>query len=190
MSDDDAAIQFHEYADPDLPEPLRIQVLDFLRIVWPEGFTGPNRFRDWTTEPDKAPRHLLYAAGTQIVSHLELITTTVTVNTVEYRVESPTAVLTYPAFRGEGWSGRLNMLAVEAIDVSGADIGVLTCAPALIGFYRRAGWTYAAGASIVAGPDGATWTSDDVLLTRPTSPSSARFLHDIKTHPMRIVDEW
>lgn len=120
MSDDDAAIQFHEYTDPDLPWPLRIQVLDFLRIVWPEGFTGPNRFRDSTTDPDKNPRHLLYAAGTQLVSHVELITTTVTVNNVTYRVKSPTAVLTYPAFRGEGWSSRLNALAGEEIDTSDA----------------------------------------------------------------------
>jgi hypothetical protein len=187
---DDAAIQFHEYPDPELPEPLRIQVLDFLRIVWPGGFMGVNRFRDWTTEPGKSPYHLLYAAGTQLVSHLEIITMMVAVNGVEYSVKSPTAVLTYPAFRREGWSSRLNARAAAAIDASGVDIGVLTCAPNLIDFYSRAGWSHAAGTRIVAGPDGATWILDDVLMTRPTSPNSAQFLQDIKGHPMRVVDEW
>src|SRR5215472_9491980 len=180
MSPDDSTIQFHEHPDADLPEVFRIQVLDFLRIVWPGGFAGPNRFRDWTTDPAMKPYHLLYAAGQQLISHLEVVTTTVSVNAVEYRVVSPTAVLTYPAFRGEGWSSRLNVRAVELVDASGADIGMLTCAPNLIGFYSRAGWVYAHGTSIIAGPDEATWTSQDVLLTRPTSPNSARFLREIK----------
>jgi hypothetical protein len=165
-------------------------VLDFLRIVWPGGFTGRNRFRDWTTGPAMMPHHLLYAAGKQLISHLEVITTTVVVSNVDYRVASPTAVLTYPAFRREGWSGRLNARAAELIDASDAKIGLMTCAPHLIDCYRRAGWTHALGTPIIAGPDGATWASDDVLLARPTSPSSARFLREIKDHPLRIGDEW
>jgi len=186
----DSAIQFHEYSDADLPEVFRIQVLDFLRIVWPGGFTGPNRFRDWTTDPDMKPHHLLYAADKQLISHLEVISTTVSVNNIEYRVASPTAVLTYPAFRGEGWSSRLNARAAELVDASGADIGMLTCATNLIGFYGRACWVYAQGTPIIAGSDGATWISQDVLLTRPTSPNSARFLRDIKDHAVRVADEW
>ncbi len=97
------------------------------------------------------PHHLLYAAGGQLVSHLELISTTVSVSDVGYRVASPTAVLTYPAFRGEGWSSRLNARAAELIDASGAEIGLLTCAPNLIDFYGRAGWTHAQGTPIIAG---------------------------------------
>jgi|SRR5215469_1672397 len=190
MTADDSAIQFHEYPDADLPEVFRIQVLDFLRIVWPGGFTGVNRFRDWTTNHAMKPHHLLYAADRQLISHVEVITATVSVNSVEYLVASPTAVLTYPAFRGEGWSSRLNARAVELVDASDADIGLLTCAPNLIDFYIRAGWTHAQGTPIIAGPNGATWTSDDVLLTRPISPGSARFLRDIKDHPLRVADEW
>lgn len=186
---DDTAIRFHAYADDDFPEHLRIQVLDFLRIVWPDGFTGANRFRDWTTDPGLHPYHLLYVAGRQVVSHLELITTTVRVAAIEYRVMSPTAVLTYPAFRNEGWSLRLNVRAAELIDGSDADVGVLTCAPELVDFYGRAGWALAPS-TIVAGPDGATWTSEDVLLTRPTGTGSDRFLKDLRDHPMRIADEW
>lgn len=57
-----------------------------------------------------------YAAGTQLVSHLEIITTTVTVNQIDYQVQSPTSVMTYPAFRREGWSSRLSRQAAERID--------------------------------------------------------------------------
>jgi len=184
------SIQFGEYVDADLPDFIRIQVLSFLRIVWPEGFTGPNRFRDWTSRSDLAPYHLIYAGGSQLVSHVEIVTTTVTVNKTPYLVKSPTAVLTFPTFRGEGWAGRLIAAAVSHIDSSGADVGVLTCAPRLIDFYTRLGWTLAGGTAIMAGPDGATWTSADVLLTRSTGPRSDNFLRDIQSHPMRVADEW
>lgn len=183
-------IEFQEYSDEAFPEPLRLQALCFLRITWPEGFTGPNRFRDQITDPGLRPHHLVFVAGSQLVSHLEIITTTVTVNGAEYEVQSPTSVMTYPAFRGDGWSTRLNLRAAERIDKSDADIGLLMCAPALIDFYRRAGWSHAWRATIVAGPEGHTWTCDDVLLTRATSTRSARFLADLEHHPLRIAKEW
>lgn len=190
MSEEAEVIQFREYADQDLPEALKLQVLCFLRIVWPDGFTGPNQFRDQITDPDLHPHHLLYAAGEQLVSHLELITTTVTVNGGQYRVQSPTSVLTYPAFRAAGWSTRLNREAAARIDSGDADVGVLMCRADLIDFYRRTGWTHASGASIVAGPDGDTWTAEDVLMTRSTSPRSAQFLENVRHHPMRVASEW
>lgn len=131
-----------------------------------------------------------YAAGTQLVSHLEIITTTVTVNQIDYQVQSPTSVMTYPAFRREGWSSRLSRQAAERIDNGGADIGVLMCAPDLINFYGRVGWTHVPGAAIVAGPDRRTWTSDDILLIRPASRKITTLLEDLKHHPMRIASEW
>lgn len=100
---------------------------------------GPTGFaiRSPTQDSD---HHLLYAAGTQLASHLEIITTTVTVK-IEYQMQSPTSVMAYPAFRGEGWSTRLNVQAAERIDTGRPDIGVLICAPELMNFYSRAGWT-------------------------------------------------
>lgn len=190
MADMDAAILYHEYSDAELPDAIRTQVLDFLRIVWPEGFAGPNRFRDWTTPPEMHPHHLLYAADRQLVSHLEVITASVSVNDVNHRIASLTAALTFPAFRGEGWSSRLNAKAAKRIDGSGADIGILTCDPDLIDFYSRVGWIHVVDASILVGPHGATWTSGDVLLARPTSPKSLRILQDLNSHPLRVADEW
>lgn len=190
MSEDATAIQFRVYADQDLPEVWKLQVPCFLRIVWPGGFTGSDQFRDQVTDPALQPHHLPYAAGTQLVSHLELVTTTVTVNDTGYRVQRPTSVLTYPAFRGAGWSTGLNREAVARIDSSDADIGVLMCGADLIDFYRRTGWTHASGASIVAGPDGGTWTSEDVLMTRSISPRSVQFLDGLSRHPMRVASEW
>lgn len=190
VSEAPIAIEFAEYKDSELPDLLRAQVLAFLRIVWPDGFVGSNRFRSWTSHPSMTPFHQLYAAGSQLVSHLEIVTVPVTVNDHEYRAFSPTAVLTYPAFRGEGWSSRLNAAAVRWIDASDADIGLLTCSPDVIGFYSKAGWTHAQDATIVVGPEGVTWLSDDVLLTWSRGERSREPLLELRHHPLRVHDEW
>ncbi|MGH3446509.1 MAG: GNAT family N-acetyltransferase [Nocardioidaceae bacterium] len=189
---DDAgpAIRFRGYSDAELPEVLRAQVLSFLRIVWPDGFMGPLRFRDWTSEPDQDPYHLLYAADSVLVSHLEIITTTVLVGGEHFGVQSPTAVMTYPAFRGEGWAGRLVAEAASRLDRGDADVGVLTCGPDLVEFYERTGWELIPWATIVAGPDGDTWQSDDLLLFRSLGPRSGEFRAALQKHPMRVADEW
>ncbi|WP_114558189.1 GNAT family N-acetyltransferase [Desertihabitans aurantiacus] len=190
MAEASVPIEFAEYADDELPELLRVQVLDFQRIVWPEGFAGANRFRTWTSHPSTAPIHQLYAAGSQLVSHLEIVTVTVTVDGHEYRAVSPTAVLTYPAFRREGWSTRLNARAVQRIDRSTADIGLLTCSPELAPFYGRVGWTLARDVPVIVGPEGRTWQSEDVLLTRAIGSRSRDALERLQDHPLRIQEEW
>lgn len=190
MADGSTEIKFAEYSDPDLPDLLRVQVLSFLRIVWPDGFRGPNQFRDWTSHRRFQPHHLLYAADSQLVSHLELVSATAQVNDLSYRVLSPTAVLTYPAFRGQGWASRLNLAALDRVDRSDADIGVLTCSPQLVGFYEKVGWSPAREAVVVAGSGSSTWVSEDQLLTRSTGPRSTEFLAALRDNPMRVEDEW
>ncbi|MGH3501009.1 MAG: GNAT family N-acetyltransferase [Nocardioidaceae bacterium] len=184
------AIAFQEHSDADLPDVLRAQVLSFLRIVWPEGFMGPLRFRDWTSEPDQDAYHLLYAADSVLVSHLEIITTTVCVGGERFGVQAPTAVMTYPAFRGEGWASRLVAEAASRIDRGAAEVGVLTCGRGLVEFFERSGWEPIPQTTIIAGPDGETWQSDDVLLMRSTGPRSSEFHTAVQNYPMRVADEW
>lgn len=127
----------------------------------------------------------LYVADGQLISHLEVITTTVSVNKVEYPSGQSHRRAHLPGIPRRRMEQSAHRPSRRTTDASGADIGLLTCAPRLIGFYSRAGWTHAQGTPIIAGPDGATWTSKDVLLTRPTGRSSARFLRDIRDHPPR-----
>jgi hypothetical protein len=109
-------VRYVEFESADLPPVLRYQVLSFLRIVWPEGFTGALRYRDWITNPAYKPHHLLYVAGDLVVSHLEIVHRTVTHEGVTYQAYAPTSVLTFPAFRREGWAGKLVEKASRRIE--------------------------------------------------------------------------
>src|SRR5213593_1257927 len=86
-----------------------------------------------------------------------------------YRILRPSGVLTYPAFRGEGWMRSLLERAGRLIDEADCDAGLLFCRPSMIDFYSRSGWEPVPGASIVAGPDDATWEVTDAVLIRPVN---------------------
>lgn len=133
-------IELVSYADDELPDALRWQVLSFQRIVWPEGFTGPLRFRDVITGPDQHPHHLLYVAGELVVAHLEIVWRMLGHAGETYKAYGITGVLTFPSFRGEGWAARLVSAATERIDASDGDLGIFSCAPSLEPLYARDGW--------------------------------------------------
>ena len=183
-------ITYAEYAAAELPDVLRLQVLDFLRIVWSEGFVGENRFRDSITRPELSWRHLIFAAGDQLVSHLELVRTEIDHGGSTYRILSPSGVLTYPAFRGEGWMSSLLAAAMRRIDGEDCDAGLLFCRPGLVDFYARAGWTSVPDATVVAGPDGATWVSSESVLIRPVGARGDDLRRSLPGATLRIDDEW
>ncbi|TWD82756.1 acetyltransferase (GNAT) family protein [Kribbella amoyensis] len=147
-------VQLVEFDDGALPPLLKYQVLSFLRIVWPDGFTGSLRHRDWITNPEYDPHHMLYIAGDLVVSHLEVVHRDVTPEGVTYRAYAPTSVLTFPPFRREGWAGKLVEKASRWIEESDADLGLICCEPESQGFYaRNSGWDPVPEARIVVGDD-------------------------------------
>ena len=122
-------VRYAEYGPGMLPAVLKAQVLSFLRIVWPEGFTGDLRYRDWITNPAYEPHHLLYVAGDLVVSHLEIVHVDLHHEGTAYKVAAPTSVLTFSPFRNEGWAGRLVATACRRIESSTADLGLICCEP-------------------------------------------------------------
>ncbi|SDS38301.1 GNAT family N-acetyltransferase [Actinopolymorpha singaporensis] len=127
--------RFVEFADDALPAELRWQVLSFLRIVWPEGFTGDLRYRDWITRAEYQPYHLLYVADSLVVSHLEIVDHEVGCDGVTYQAQALTSVLTFPPFRREGWASRLVATACRRIEAGDGDLGLICCSPEKVGFY-------------------------------------------------------
>ncbi|MBO0881774.1 MAG: GNAT family N-acetyltransferase [Mycobacterium sp.] len=145
-------MRFVEYSDDALPAVLKWQVLSFLRIVFPDGFVGPDRYRDWITQPKHQPYHLLYVANDLVVSHVEIVRRQIDHGGATFAAYAPTGVLTFPTFRREGWAGALVRKAVDRIEASDADLGLICCAPENVDFYvRNSGWKLIPGARILAG---------------------------------------
>jgi aminoglycoside phosphotransferase (APT) family kinase protein len=130
-------VRFVEYSDDALPDGLKWQILSFLRIVFPDGFVGANRYRDTITQPKHHPHHLLYVANDLVVSHVEVVHRQIEHEGATYTACAPTGVLTFPSFRQEGWGGKLVRQAACRIEASGVDLGLICCGPKNVGFYVR-----------------------------------------------------
>jgi predicted acetyltransferase len=179
-------VRYVEYGPGDLPPLLKAQVLSFLRIVWPEGFTGELRYRDWITNPAYEPHHLLYVAGDLVVSHLEIVQVALSHEGTTYKVAAPTSVLTFPSFRSEGWAGRLVEAACRRIESSDADLGLICCEPHNQPFYAKAsGWSAVPEATVVV-DDAPT---DQAILMRLLTPKAQHHQEDFRRSPIRLEDE-
>jgi hypothetical protein len=60
-------------------------------------------------------------------------------------------VFTFPAFRGEGYDHQVVDAAVQAIQTSAVDVGIVFCKPHLLAFYRASGWESMDGAGTRVG---------------------------------------
>jgi hypothetical protein len=179
-------VRYVEYNAAELPAALKWQVLSFLRIVWPEGFTGSSRYRDWITNPVYRPRHLMYLACDLVVSQLELVQLELTHEGLTYQVSAPTGVLTFPSFRREGWAGRLVQKATQRIESSGADLGLICCEPENASFYVRAsGWQQVPGATILV-EDRPT---PQVLIANFQSSKAKQHAETFQHFPLHLDDE-
>jgi len=90
------------YQDKELPEPFKWQVLDFLRIVWSDGFEGKNSTRDWITKSSHHPLHfVLIESNNLLVSYVGVVWKYLEHAGEAYKMYGLSGVFTYPQFRGQ-----------------------------------------------------------------------------------------
>ncbi len=90
------------YPAEELPPHLKCQVLSFIRMVWPDGFVGPNRLRSWITGTDQHPVHIMLVEKGLLISQVEVVWKYLEHCGETYKAYGLTGVLTYPSFRGQG----------------------------------------------------------------------------------------
>jgi len=138
--DDGMEIEERSYRRPDFPRLIEQQVLDFGRIVWFDGFMTEDRFRDRMHEVPDDTTHFVRAAGSILVSHVQVIPIELEGRDRGLRIGGVSAVLTYPEFRNEGHSTALLRRASGHIEARKMDLGMLFCDEENVSFYERLGW--------------------------------------------------
>ena len=137
-------------------------LLEQIRALDEQAWPG---FRE-TTDP--APRHdpelrpvsmALVAAG-RVLAALDILSKEIEHAGERYAASGLSTVVTDEAVRGRGHGRRLVSAAREAIEASGADLGIFTCDRPLGPFYESAGWTIVPGAVLVGGTPEAPFPSD------------------------------
>lgn len=135
----------HLYIIPqhELPEKWYYQIISFQRIVWPEGFVGENKHRDWITNPIENPISIFLAHNDILISHVQVVSKTLTHKNIDYKFYGLTGVLTYPAFRKEGYGKQVVKEGMNYIQQQkDRDIVFYSCEEKNIGFYQKCDWQF------------------------------------------------
>ena len=164
-------VEQYLYPSADFPADLKSQTLSFLRAHWPEGFTGENRLRDWVTPETDHPIHLVLVEAGILISHTNVVWKYLEHAGITYKAYGLTGVFTYPAFRGQGYGGRIVAAGTAYIQASDADLALFHCDEHLRDFYARHGWEALPQATTYLGPrDNPKLVTDELLMMQFITP--------------------
>lgn len=143
-------VQQFIYQGEDLPEYLKCQILSFIRHVWPDGFQGENRLRDWISREEFHPLSFVLVEEKILISHIEVMWKYVEHNNVTYKTYGLSGVFTYPQFRNQGYGLQLVNEAKKHIEQQ-MDGDIILFTSRHKGFYEKAGFISMESAKLLKG---------------------------------------
>jgi GNAT superfamily N-acetyltransferase len=188
-------VEVLRFPEAEVPHALRVQVLRLQEQAWPgEEPVQPGPVHD----PALRPLSLLLVEDGRVLSALDVLSKELRHAGASFAASGLSTVVTDEALRGRGHGRTLVEAARDAIEASGADVGIFTCDRPLQAFYERAGWELLPGAVLVGGTPEAPFPSDrfdKVTLARFFSAHGQRhapaFAHArIALHPGEIDRLW
>jgi GNAT superfamily N-acetyltransferase len=184
-------IQEIVYPSSELPVHLKYQILSFLRIVWPEGFTGKNRLRDWISREEDHSVSIMLVEQDILISHTEVVWKYLDHAGETYKAYGLSGVFTYPAFRGQGYGRRIVDRGTAYIEASDADIGIFHCDPSLKEFYAESGWIPMERAVTLVGSKDHPKISNELMMMRFLSEKGKRGRPAFERFPLYFgEDTW
>lgn len=125
---------------------------------------GSNLYRDWITAEPETTRHVVIVERDVLIAHAEVKWKWLHHAGDRFKVNGLSGVLTYPAFRGQGFGAAVIREGTALIHDGNADIGMLGCDPTLSGFYAKAGWEPMTDSTVLIGATPHDARADDGLL--------------------------
>jgi predicted acetyltransferase len=151
------------YAVADLPPDIKCQINSFIRIQWPWIFNPSNRLMDLMKGGAGRYSFVIAEQGV-LISHAEVNQRVLEHQGESYRVYGVGAVMTYPAFRREGFGAQVVEAATAHIKASDADFALLFTSPDLASFYEKNGWETLPGMRITVGDAAQAIPHDDEFM--------------------------
>ncbi len=177
------------YTSETLPAALHCQIVSFLRVVWPEGFCGPNRLRTWISSDPARTRHIVLVEEGVLIGHTEVRWKTLEHAGETYTVAGLCDVFTYPSFRDLGYGRRIVEAGTAYIRATDADLGILYCAHPLCDFYAASGWIAMDEVTTLIGDMNAPERSREVMMLLVLSSKGQRARDAFGSTPLYFGEE-
>ena len=129
------------YSATDFPAEIFCQTESYIRLIFRAKARGADRFFNLKSITDPM-WHFVICERDMLISHALVRQRTLNHAGETYSLYGVGAVMTHPAFRGEGYGQRVVAAATASICASSADVGMLFTYPALETFYGNCGWVH------------------------------------------------
>ena len=158
--------ELQQFTADTMPDHFGWQILDFVRIHWFDIFAHE---KEAAVHPAMwHPTYFIIAEQRALYSNATVVWQDITVNGQPYRAYGLSSVLTYPAFRKQGYGSRVVTAATEFIKAQAdADLAILWTDPPTESFYTTHGFVH---------PTDFFTTSGDPAAPEPTHFSMLMFL--------------
>ena len=177
------------FADNELSFALRSQILSLHRGEWPDAYAGASRDRDWIQPSRFHPVHWMLVEDGIVVSYVGTPWKHLEHAGEQFKTYGLSGVVTHPGFRRQGHGRRLVDAATDFIARSDADIGLFTCAPALMSFYAASGWRPMAETPLFGGPRKAPYPSNELTMMGFFSEKGKRGRAGFESTPIFFDDD-
>lgn len=148
-----APIEIAEFHKNELPEKWFYQIISFLRMDDPGGFEGSNKNRNYISSDDEHQKHFIISSGDILISHAEVLRKELFLKNIFWCCFGLGGVLTYPAYRRQGYGTRIVRLATEYIMAQpNADFALLSCKTENREFYKMNRWEFPEILTVNIGP--------------------------------------
>ena len=172
------------FTNKDLPDHFAHQIRDFIRIHWFDIFQY-DVHADAIGE-DLKPVYFVMIDDPALFSHAAAVTRSVECNGQTYSCGGLSAVLTYPAFRNQGYASQTVQAATEYLESASLDFALLWTLPDKEHFYSRFGWEHHPSIRILVGPQDAPEVYEAFTMINFLSKGSAQQRTDFLSHPIYI----
>jgi predicted acetyltransferase len=129
------------------PDSLTKKVIHLLNIVWPKRFSEDEEIHPIALSPVS---FFLYIEQ-QVISYCVVLSKEIVHEGNTYKISGLHCVCTHPLYRKQRYASQIVKKATEFIENSSIDIGLFSCKPDLLSFYKNYGWLPADKVHIVSG---------------------------------------
>jgi GNAT superfamily N-acetyltransferase len=140
------------YTNQTLPSPHEHQIRSFIRLHWHDEYLY--NLDSPLVPPERHPRHIVVAERHALLSYARIVWVPFVHIGESWRLYCLGDVLTYPAWRLQGYASAVVAEATRLIRAdTAADLGILFCNPELADFYAAHGWSAAPALKATKGFD-------------------------------------
>ena len=180
-------VELLTFTSPTFPDILKWQAVSFLRVQWPDGFTGENRLRDWVTREDDHPVHIVLVEKDILISHTNVVWKYLEHDGVTYKAYGLTGMFTFPSFRSQGYGSQIIAAGTNYIQKSDADIAMLYCDESLRDLYANQGWIHMdRSTSYIGTKEEPELVDDEILMMLFLSPKGQHGQAAFNTKPIHF----